>query len=230
MDDRRHKTLVIIALLLIRRCLLVLMMMGHHYFKNILPSKRASGRRRLKYKIIDKIPKQVEYLHRVISADDLTCVNKIRMSKDVFSRLCYLLEQAGGLVPTKHVGVEEKVASFLVILAHHSKNRIVKFDFRRSGNTISLSFHSVLHALLRLHHLLLVNPVPVPEDETSEQWRPFKGCLGALDGTYIPVTVPLSDAPRYRNRKGFVSVNVLGVCDRDLKFVHMPLVIEIENR
>ena len=25
----------------------------------------------------------------------------------------------------------------------------------------------------------------------------------------------------YRNRKGFISVNVLGVCDKDMKFIYM---------
>ncbi|CAA0830734.1 Unknown protein, partial [Striga hermonthica] len=47
------------------------------------------------------------------------------------------------------------------------------------------------------------------------------GCLGALDGTYINVRVPSKDRGRYRNRKGQVSVNVLGVCDRNMNFVYM---------
>jgi hypothetical protein len=37
-------------------------------------------------------------------------------------------------------------------------------------------------------------------------------CLGALDGTHIRVMVPLDDKPRYRNRKGEIITNVLGVC------------------
>ncbi|KAL0358133.1 UNVERIFIED_CONTAM: hypothetical protein Scaly_1499000 [Sesamum calycinum] len=36
-------------------------------------------------------------------------------------------------------------------------------------------------------------------------------CLGALDGTHIEVRVSDSDKGRYRNRKGQISVNVLGV-------------------
>ncbi|KAK3192942.1 hypothetical protein Dsin_024252 [Dipteronia sinensis] len=42
---------------------------------------------------------------------------------------------------------------------------------------------------------------------------------GALDGTYIEVTVPESEKPRYRTRKGHIATNVLGACTRDLKFV-----------
>ncbi len=49
----------------------------------------------------------------------------------------------------------------------------------------------------------------------------FQGCLGALDGTYIRVDVPLLQQPMYRNRKGQVAVNVLGVCDRHMRFVYV---------
>ncbi|CAA0827101.1 Unknown protein, partial [Striga hermonthica] len=47
------------------------------------------------------------------------------------------------------------------------------------------------------------------------------GCLGALDGTHIPVLVPLVDQPRYRNRKGELAVNILGVCDRNVNFIYV---------
>ncbi|GFP89731.1 putative nuclease harbi1, partial [Phtheirospermum japonicum] len=45
--------------------------------------------------------------------------------------------------------------------------------------------------------------------------------LGALDGTYVQVQVPLSEKPRYRNWKGDVSVNVLGVCDQNMNYIFM---------
>ncbi|KAL0448765.1 UNVERIFIED_CONTAM: hypothetical protein Slati_1432900 [Sesamum latifolium] len=47
------------------------------------------------------------------------------------------------------------------------------------------------------------------------------GCLGALDGTYIDVRVQVEDRARYRTRKGSVSVNVLGVCDRKMRFIYV---------
>ncbi|KAG8377576.1 hypothetical protein BUALT_Bualt08G0047500 [Buddleja alternifolia] len=48
-----------------------------------------------------------------------------------------------------------------------------------------------------------------------------KGCLGALNGIYIDVHVPLCNKPRYRNQKGGISVNVLEIVDRILNFVYM---------
>lgn len=49
----------------------------------------------------------------------------------------------------------------------------------------------------------------------------MQGCLGALDGTYIQMRVPIADKPRYRSRKGAIATNVLAVCDRNGSFVYV---------
>ncbi|KAL8480228.1 hypothetical protein ACS0TY_026957 [Phlomoides rotata] len=49
----------------------------------------------------------------------------------------------------------------------------------------------------------------------------LSGCLGALDDTFIDVHVPTTDKGRHRNRKGQISVNVLGVCDMNMRFVYV---------
>jgi hypothetical protein len=49
----------------------------------------------------------------------------------------------------------------------------------------------------------------------------FKDCIGALDGTHINMHVALHEQPRYRNRKGMLSQNVLAVCNFDLSFVYL---------
>ncbi|XLU57676.1 hypothetical protein S245_052324, partial [Arachis hypogaea] len=61
----------------------------------------------------------------------------------------------------------------------------------------------------------------VPKDCVDPRWKWFKGCLGALDGTYIDVTVPKSDKSRYRMRKSRISTNVLGVCNWNINFVYV---------
>ncbi|GMP62487.1 hypothetical protein CsSME_00024583 [Camellia sinensis var. sinensis] len=50
---------------------------------------------------------------------------------------------------------------FLNVLAHHTKNRKIKFNFMWSGQTISKHFNNVLRAMLRLHGLLLKKPEPI---------------------------------------------------------------------
>ncbi|XP_073132012.1 uncharacterized protein [Henckelia pumila] len=89
-----------------------------------------------------------------------------------------------------------------------------------SGYTVSTHFQEVLKSVLILHPILPVKPVPVEEDCTNETWKWFKGCLGALDGTYISVHVSNSNKEKYRTRKGTKSLNILGVCDRDMKFIY----------
>lgn len=49
----------------------------------------------------------------------------------------------------------------------------------------------------------------------------FADCLGALDGTHIDVHVSPADQPRYRNRKGHLTQNVLAVCDFDMRFTYV---------
>ncbi|KAK6156113.1 hypothetical protein DH2020_010361 [Rehmannia glutinosa] len=143
------------------------------------------------------------------------------MSRNAFLKLCYLLENVGGITDTRNVRVHEKVAMFLSVLGHHRKNRVVKQDFVRSGYTVSKYFHEVLETLLKLYPLLLATPDPVPEHCTIESWKWFKGCLGAIDCTYINVKVPEFEKARYRTRKGDIAVNVLGVCNQDMKFIYL---------
>ncbi|XVE86227.1 hypothetical protein DITRI_Ditri18aG0018500 [Diplodiscus trichospermus] len=119
------------------------------------------------------------------------------------------------------MGIEEMVASFLHIIAHHTKNRVVKRQIGRSGETVSKQFHAVLKSILRLQSLLFSKPVPIPEDSTDNRWRWLKGCLGALDGTYIRVNVKAVDRPKYKSRKNEIATNVLGVCTPDMQFIYV---------
>lgn len=96
------------------------------------------------------------------------------MDRNTFGRLCGLLRELGGLEDRKYVTVEEQVATVLGILAHHKKNRIVGFDYWRSGQTVSYYLHKVLKAVLLLHGILLVKPEPVSEDCTDPRWKWFQ--------------------------------------------------------
>ncbi|KAG8390589.1 hypothetical protein BUALT_Bualt01G0099300 [Buddleja alternifolia] len=100
-------------------------------------------------------------MHDLVNFTDETCINNLRMSRNAFGRLCYLLENNGGLVNTRNVTVCEQVAIFLT------------------------------------------------------------GCLGALDGTYIPLRVAQKDKALYRNKKADVSINVLVVCNKNMNYVYM---------
>ena len=91
---------------------------------------------------------QLNY-HRMIYESDLACIESIRMDRKTFSILCHQLRTVGGLKGTKNMDVEEMVAIFLHIISHDIKNRIMRRQFARSGETISKQFNIVLNAILR---------------------------------------------------------------------------------
>ena len=87
--------------------------------------------------------------------------------------MCFI-EREGGLRGSLYVTLEEKVAIFLKILGHHTKQRVVETDFNRSGHTISKYFREVLQCVLSLHEILLAKPVPIPATCEEEPWCHFK--------------------------------------------------------
>lgn len=113
-------------------------------------------------------------LRALVYSSESTCFNQLRMSRATFVRLCGMLETIGGLKPTKNMLVDEQVAIFVNILAHHVKNRAIQFQFGRSGESISRHFHTVLNAMMHLEETLLKTPEPVPDDSTDERWKWFK--------------------------------------------------------
>ncbi|KAH6783799.1 hypothetical protein C2S52_008758 [Perilla frutescens var. hirtella] len=137
------------------------------------------------YSLKHKIPKQVEHLHEIIAVDDVTCINNLRMSRDAFVRLCYLLQHSGGLQANRNVSIHEQVAMFLAILGHHTKNRIVKHNYKRSGRIVSKNFHAVLNYVIRLHPVLLAQPEPVTEDCSNDRWKWFKGNMEGANSSKV---------------------------------------------
>ncbi|KAH0720279.1 hypothetical protein KY284_005309 [Solanum tuberosum] len=170
-----------------------------------------------------RIPKILSHLNVLIRDNDIVCIDKLRMDRNAFHILASLAKNIGvnGLTDSKNMSSTEKLAMFLNILAHHEKNRSVKVDYIRSGWCVSRAFNECLRVILKLTPLLLVKPNLVLEDDTDDRWKWFKGCLGALDGTYISIRVGAIYKPRYRTRKGDIVTNALGVCDRNLKFIYV---------
>ncbi|XP_042050712.1 protein ALP1-like isoform X1 [Salvia splendens] len=171
--------------------------------------------------VLDSIPAHVLQLDRLVRVTDRACVDNLRMDRNTFGRLCRILRDRVGLIDQRLVSVEEQVAMFLCVLAHHKKFRIVGHNFMRSSQTVSKYIHIILRGILTLHSIFLVKPTPIDEDCPERRWKWFKGCLGALDGTYINVRVLIADVPRYRNRKGHITTNTLAVCDPKLRFIYL---------
>lgn len=113
-------------------------------------------------------------LNEMVFHSDRQCVDNCRMDRRSLDKLCSLLTTHGKLKGNKNMSISELVISFLHIIAHNVKNRVLKRQTARSGETVSRQFHSVLNSVLRLHNILLRKPEPIPENCTDERWKWFK--------------------------------------------------------
>ncbi|KNE89365.1 hypothetical protein PSTG_17173 [Puccinia striiformis f. sp. tritici PST-78] len=84
-------------------------------------------------------------------------------------------------------------------------------------------FHDVLDALVSLYpkYVNLNSTGGTPERLLDPKYEPFKKCLGALAGVFIPATIPADQQAPYRNRKGFIAQNVLAVVNFNFEFVYL---------
>ncbi|XP_040368068.1 uncharacterized protein LOC121050830 [Rosa chinensis] len=162
------------------------------------------------------------YLNQ-LSGSEVECMENLRVSIYGFSKLCEVLYDKGGLRRTRHVSIEESVAIFLNILGHDVKYRSIHLNFYRSKETISRQFNGVLHAVMRTSKEYVRFHDCVLQGVDLRRWRWFENCLGALDGTHVSVIVRAVERPRYRNRKGYISSNVLGACNPNMRFIYVLL-------
>ena len=89
-----------------------------------------------------------QIVHELVYKSDGTCVDQLRVNRLAFTNLCTMLENKGGLRASRYLQIDEQVAMFLHILAHHVKNIVIKFQFMRSGETVSKYFHNVLYSVI----------------------------------------------------------------------------------
>ena len=89
-------------------------------------------------------------------------------------------------------------------------------------------FYNVIDALLILYKSNVNLPSSTDELTISSRitdsykYTPyFDNCLGALDRTHIEMHISTELQPRFRNRKGTLSQNVLAVSNFDMQFVYI---------
>ena len=144
-----------------------------------------------------------------------------RMEPWIFSYLADYLHR-NKLVPDTRIKVEEKLGFFLYMLNHNSSYEDLQIKIHHSNDTfhrhINHFFRNVLPGLAR-EFLKPPNPNQVhPKIATNPRYYPFfRNCLGAIDGTHIPISIASENSAPFRNRKNTLSINVMIACDFDLK-------------
>ena len=116
-----------------------------------------------------------EYLDTKIWRNDTTCIDMLRLRKDSFFRFCKLFRDRSLLEDTIHMRVEEQVAMFLNTVGHNLRNRLVRTNFDRSGETVSRYFNKVLHAIGELRDELIRPPsLDTPNKIAGNpRWDPY---------------------------------------------------------
>ena len=144
-----------------------------------------------------------------------------RMEKQVFHMLLIELDFSA----SKYVSKQQSLLLFLFIIGHHNSSRSAQERFQMGGATVHTHFHRVLAAVVALAASYIKLPpsdtVPGEIRQNPKFWPLFKDCIGAIDGTHIPVSVAQGCAAPYRNRKGWLSHNVLAACGFDLRFQYV---------
>ena len=143
------------------------------------------------------------------------------MNSETFHKLHKILVVNHGLQSTQEFGSIEALGMFLWACGHKQCMRQVKERLRRALGTVSQKFGEVLRAMVSF-----ADTVIMPKDPTYSTVHPalrtysplFDGCIGAIDGTHVPVCVSRRSHDDYLNRKGWPSQNVLAVVDFDMRF------------
>ena len=166
-----------------------------------------------------------QYTAELLASPSTICISEcLHMSLAIFTAICNQIRTKDLLQDTQYTTIEHQLHIFLFITTIGASNRGAQEHFQHSPETISRIFKQVLNAinilaaeymqipLLRTTNLDLVSP----EIEENPKFFPFfRNCLGAIDGSLIPVKVSPTDALAYRTRKGFTAQNVFIACSFD---------------
>ena len=68
-----------------------------------------------------------------------------------------------------------------------------------------------------------MDDIPIPQHIlSSNSFTPyFDGCIGALDGTHMPIHVPEARCTAFHNWKEVLLQNILAICSFDMQFLNM---------
>ncbi|KAH1122362.1 hypothetical protein J1N35_005522 [Gossypium stocksii] len=176
------------------------------------------------YPRVNRDYERENYINSILYSGDQHCIDVIRMRPIAFFNLCDILSRNNLLQSTKSVNIREQVVIFLHIIGHNVRFRVIGSRYYRSTETVHRYFRVVLRAILKLYKLV----IKLPDESTPSEIRNnprfypyFKDCIGALDGTHVRASVPLSIQGRFRSHKGGTTQNVLVAITFDLKFSYV---------
>ncbi|CAL8083459.1 unnamed protein product [Prunus armeniaca] len=165
-------------------------------------------------KYVDKEPCRTsshtgyKWVMDVLNGHKVRCHEQFKMEKHVFIKLVETLTGSYGLKEVGDIPLVEALSMFLIVLGHGFTNRMVQERFQHSGETVSKWFGIMLDVVCRMASDIIspqdaqFRRVPDKIKDDDRYWPYFKDCIGAIDGTHIPVIVPRERQVPYIGRKG----------------------------
>lgn len=122
-----------------------------------------------------------------------------------------------------YISPAEALAIFLNFIGMNEPIAVQCHLFGLSNTVVQKAKYSATEAIRKAlcHYFLITsvfwrkakNFVPAHEE--------FNGVLGAIDGTHIPIRIAAPLTETFRNRKGFVTTNVLICCNFNMKLLYV---------
>ncbi|PLW16380.1 hypothetical protein PCASD_24228 [Puccinia coronata f. sp. avenae] len=137
------------------------------------------------------------------------------MTVPTFMKLQALLEEHSFLYNSQHVSSTKKLGTLLYMLITGLSNCKLQQQFQQSASTISGIINQLVKDIAS-HKKLIQTFIHLPDENTktpeeikeNPKFSPyFDDCIGAVDGSHIPVFVP--NQKRYINQKGYPSQKIL---------------------
>ncbi|XP_054827409.1 uncharacterized protein LOC129324266 [Eublepharis macularius] len=154
-------------------------------------------------------------------------VECFRMDRETFMELVCVLR---GRIERQHtnmrepVSVEQRVAVTIWVLATGSCYRVAGDQFGLGASTVATIVLEVCEAMeveLLSKTVCLGSEIGKIMDGFSSLGFPH--CIGAIDGTHIPICAPGGSPEQYGNRKNFSSMLLQGTVDHTGRFVDVEI-------
>ena len=181
-------------------------------------------------------------------------LENFRMSRTTFMYLCRQLSptiRRADTVMRRSISVEKRVAITLWCLATQVEYRTIAHLFGVARSTVCEIVHETCSAIVtRLMDTYIRFPTGDQLDSVVDGFLTKWGvpnCVGAIDGSHIPIAAPINNHTDYYNRKGHYSMVLQGLVDakycfldvcigwpgsvHDARvFVHSPLYVRITEK
>lgn len=182
------------------------------------------------YYILNHYNKEIEhessygqdYIVRLLAGNSHRVWSRLRMSTEMILELSEIMRSRGFMRPSQYISVLEQLMILIFVAAQGVTYSTVCDRLERSLETVHRYVKSCAKSFCTAYDCFVKLPqngrVHSKIRNDTRFWPYFRHCIGAIDGSHVPVRVR-EDLTAYRNRKKQLSMNIFLACDFDMMFV-----------